>query len=49
MTGTVVALVHTLALHVKRFAGGEVRRSASRAQGAEVKALRRTWNEYTGF
>jgi hypothetical protein len=40
MTGTVVALVHTLALHMKRFAGREGKRSASRAQGPEAETLR---------
>jgi hypothetical protein len=37
----VIVLVHTLALHMKRFAGREVKRSASRAQGPEAETLRR--------
>jgi hypothetical protein len=36
-----MVLVHTLALHMKRFAGREVKRSASRAQGPEAETLRR--------
>ena len=45
MTGTVVALVHTLALHMKRFANREGKRSASRAQGPEAESLR--WFQIT--
>ena len=34
-------MVHTLALHMKRFACGEVKRSAARAQAPEAETLRR--------
>jgi hypothetical protein len=40
MTGTVVVLGHTLALHMKRSAGREVKRSAARTQGPEAETLR---------
>ena len=36
-----MVLVHTLALHMKRFAGREGKRSASMALGAEAETLRK--------
>ena len=39
--GAVVVRLHTLALHMKRTTGGEVKRSASRSRGPEVAPLRR--------